>query len=66
MKHRCPSCAEGAKREDPGWETSPDGNGGGATSNGKGAPQKCTDHITASKRQQAHALKQVPTALPCT
>jgi hypothetical protein len=32
---------------------------------GKGAPQKCTGHSTASRRQQgAHTRKRVPTALP--
>jgi hypothetical protein len=30
------------------------------------APQKCTDHSIASRRQQAHTRKRVPTALPHT
>jgi hypothetical protein len=33
---------------------------------GKGAPQKCTDHNLASERQQAHTRKRVPTAAPAT
>jgi hypothetical protein len=48
------------------------GNDGETTSNerskskGRGhlRPQKCTDHSIASKRQQAHTRKRVPTALP--
>jgi hypothetical protein len=31
---------------------------------GKGAPQKCTNHNLASERQQAHARGRVPTAVP--
>jgi hypothetical protein len=31
-----------------------------------GAPQKCTDHSIASRRQQAHTRKRVPAALPHT
>jgi hypothetical protein len=49
------------------------GNDGETTSNerskvqGKGAPRKCaTDHSIASRRQQAHIRKRVPTALPRT
>ena len=47
-------------------------NDGETTSNerskvqGKGALQKCTDHSIASRRQQAHTRKRVPTAAPHT
>jgi hypothetical protein len=48
------------------------GNDGETTSNerskvqGEGAPQKCTDHSIASRRQQAHTRKRAPTALAHT
>jgi hypothetical protein len=32
----------------------------------EGGPQKCTDHSIASRRQQAHTRKRVPTAPPHT
>jgi hypothetical protein len=33
---------------------------------GKGGHQKRTDHSTASRRQQAHTRRRIPTALPRT
>ena len=44
------------------------GNDGETTSNerSKSKGRGCTDHSIASRRQQAHTRKRVPTALPHT